>query len=325
MKIIDKVKNLWRRVGNNIYYLLGYVGINTSIPQRPLHIVGVDGATTFPTIGAKDMFIVENNANSNLAFIGGTNSITGLKFYESAGAAESGQVAYNNNGDYMFFNVNGAVERMRIDSAGKLGLGGTPSVLLHIFGTGNNCILRFDSIGNLAGGNLVNLMDVRGNNGSGTNRQWGHISVSASDVTDTSEDSNMNFGTIVAGSESTRMQLGQGLQVGSPTGGDKGAGTINATAVYDDNVLLTDYVFDKYFDGKVKKGDKNIKIHPLNKIGNYLKKHRHLPTMPSRKEWEEKGKLSTGQMISKLWETIEVQQLYINEINDKLNKLNKNI
>lgn len=32
---------------------------------------------------------------------------------------------------------------------------------------------------------------------------------------------------------------GGGLQIGSPTGGDKGAGTLNATAVYDDNTLLT--------------------------------------------------------------------------------------
>jgi hypothetical protein len=38
--------------------------------------------------------------------------------------------------------------------------------------------------------------------------------------------------------------------VGSPTGGNKGAGTINATAVYDDNTLLTDYVFEQYFLGK---------------------------------------------------------------------------
>jgi hypothetical protein len=34
-----------------------------------------------------------------------------------------------------------------------------------------------------------------------------------------------------------------GVTIGSPTGGNKGAGTLNATAVYDDNVLLTDWVF----------------------------------------------------------------------------------
>lgn len=46
-------------------------------------------------------------------------------------------------------------------------------------------------------------------------------------------------------------QLDGSLVVGSPTGGDKGAGTINAVAVYDDNVLLTDYVFDQWVDGAI--------------------------------------------------------------------------
>ncbi len=39
----------------------------------------------------------------------------------------------------------------------------------------------------------------------------------------------------------TRVQIFNGMRVGSPTGGDKGAGTINATAVYDDNALLSCY------------------------------------------------------------------------------------
>ena len=42
-----------------------------------------------------------------------------------------------------------------------------------------------------------------------------------------------------------------GVIVGSPTGGDKGAGTINAVAVYDDNVLLTDYVLEAFDKGQI--------------------------------------------------------------------------
>jgi len=40
-------------------------------------------------------------------------------------------------------------------------------------------------------------------------------------------------------SEGARVTIGPGVQVGSPTGGDKGAGTINANDVYNDNVALT--------------------------------------------------------------------------------------
>lgn len=42
-----------------------------------------------------------------------------------------------------------------------------------------------------------------------------------------------------------------GIEVGSPTGGIQGNGTINAEAVYDDGSLLTDYVFDAELDGSI--------------------------------------------------------------------------
>lgn len=44
---------------------------------------------------------------------------------------------------------------------------------------------------------------------------------------------------------------GGGVLVGNPAGGDKGAGAINAQAVYDDNTLLSCYVFDQLLDGAV--------------------------------------------------------------------------
>lgn len=42
-----------------------------------------------------------------------------------------------------------------------------------------------------------------------------------------------------------------GLILGAPTGGAKGSGTLNAQAVYDDNVLLTCYAIDAYKTGSV--------------------------------------------------------------------------
>lgn len=44
---------------------------------------------------------------------------------------------------------------------------------------------------------------------------------------------------------------GGGFRVGAPTGGDKGAGAINAQAVYDDGVLLTCYVLEAELTGQV--------------------------------------------------------------------------
>jgi hypothetical protein len=57
--------------------------------------------------------------------------------------------------------------------------------------------------------------------------------------------------TVIAGSLATRFSIGAGLYAPSATGGDKGAGTINAVAVYDDNVLLTCGPVEFMRDGKV--------------------------------------------------------------------------
>ena len=44
---------------------------------------------------------------------------------------------------------------------------------------------------------------------------------------------------------------GGGAVFGNPSGGDKGLGTINAQGVYDDNALLSCYVFDQVLDGEI--------------------------------------------------------------------------
>ena len=51
-----------------------------------------------------------------------------------------------------------------------------------------------------------------------------------------------------------------GVVVGAPTGGSKGAGAVNAQAVYDDNALLSCYVFDQALDGVIdeKKWDDKV-------------------------------------------------------------------
>ncbi len=113
--------------------------------------------------------------------------------------------------------------------------------------------------------------------------------------------------------------------VGAPTGGAKGIGTLNAVAVYDDNVLLTDYVFDKYFDGNVRQED--IDLHgdysmmTLDEMGVYVNQNRHLPTIAGRDEWRKNGKFSLGSLASQLWETAETNSLYILELNNKINNL----
>lgn len=60
---------------------------------------------------------------------------------------------------------------------------------------------------------------------------YGYVQGIINDPTSTSEDFSFQWVTIQAGGFAAAMTLGLGLQVGSPTGGDKGAGSMNISAV----------------------------------------------------------------------------------------------
>ena len=116
-----------------------------------------------------------------------------------------------------------------------------------------------------------------------------------------------------------------GAVIGNPTGGYKGPGTLNAQAVYDDNVLLTDYVFDKYLDGKVRSEDENkhadFKMMSIPEMREYVKRERHLPSIKGRKVWEEKGAFSVGELSQQIWESVEINALYLSQLDKRMNAL----
>ena len=114
-----------------------------------------------------------------------------------------------------------------------------------------------------------------------------------------------------------------GLLVGSAAwattpGIFQGPGVIRAEiGVYDGNVQLSDHVFDRYFDGAPRMGEGHWgePLVPLDKLETYLAANRHLPSMPSRRDWENNGKSSLGDLSTGLWETVEQQAIYITELN----------
>lgn len=135
----------------------------------------------------------------------------------------------------------------------------------------------------------------------------------------------------------------EGLVVGSPTGGDKGTGTINAQAVYDDNVLLTCYVFDQAVDGfidnakwdaKTKSGSfhrpmRHFKARigteydplDIDKYVQHFKDKKHLTSMPNEDRFNPKEGMPTGEWIQRLIETVEIQAVHIGKLNDRLKEL----
>lgn len=84
------------------------------------------------------------------------------------------------------------------------------------------------------------LGEVRwsGNDDGGTETIYARILGRISDPTDSSEDGDILLGTMQAGSLATRMIIANGAYMIGATGSDQGAGTFNATAVYDDGSIL---------------------------------------------------------------------------------------
>jgi hypothetical protein len=89
-------------------------------------------------------------------------------------------------------------------------------------------ILDSSSIGGSDAGDVT----FSGLNSSSADKNWGNINAQVTDSTAGSETAQLNFQTNQAGSFTTRMSLANGLTLGGPTGGDKGAGTVNATGLY---------------------------------------------------------------------------------------------
>jgi hypothetical protein len=135
--------------------------------------------------------------------------------------------------------------------------------------------------------------------------------------------------------------------IGSPSGSFKGAGSLNAQAVYDDNVLLTCYAIEAELTGKVTKArwddsalnrelpqpDGKIQVEVtthkpaarftaraaelLNpkSYGQSWKTTGHLPAMPSPAEWDASGKkMGVGDIVQRLWETVECQAIHIDKL-----------
>lgn len=118
-------------------------------------------------------------------------------------------------------------------------------------------------------------------------------------------------GAIFNGVGGNELTVGpNGVIAGAPTGGLKGFGTINAVAVYDDNTILTDFVFEPGY-----------KLAPIDDMSAFFKQYYHLPTIPGRGEWERAGSFPLGKLATHLWETVEVQALYITELHGRVKAL----
>lgn len=109
------------------------------------------------------------------------------------------------------------------------------------------------------------LGDLRflGESDTSVARIYGRIFGRIVDPTNASEDGGLTFRTMVAGTDSERILIRQGLFTPSATGGDQGVDTINASGVFDDGVLLTPYVFEALRTGDIDLAGLDTKVPNL--------------------------------------------------------------
>jgi hypothetical protein len=158
------------------------------------------------------------------------------------------------------------------------------------------------------------------------------------------ESATWSFETAQAGAVATRGFFGAGFVVGTPTGGDKGFGSINGSAVYDDNVLLTCYplaleihgsasptFWDSAAHGNRHKAARRFLknwrdwLDPRS-YAKFWKERGHLPSMPSPKEWEERGQtIPTGELIQRLWEMGDTHAVHLDRLTNEIDQLREEL
>lgn len=106
----------------------------------------------------------------------------------------------------------------------------------------------------------------------------------------------------------------------------KGPGTISAQkSVWAGGVLLSDHVFDHYYDGTIRPEDavqaQGYEQMSIPAMADYMEQNRHLPTIDGRDEWNANGTFSLDKLTNQLWVSVEQQALYIKELNERMEAL----
>ena len=91
-----------------------------------------------------------------------------------------------------------------------------------------------------AASDVIGQIEFSAENSADGKEPYASISSQIDDPTATSEDGRLSLTTRRGGANAVRLVLADGMQVGSPTGGDKGAGTLNAeNGYYENDILLS--------------------------------------------------------------------------------------
>lgn len=264
------------------------------------------------------------NSASSLTEVGrfagnGDFTVTGNVFLSSGKKIDwnSGDVTVTHSSDTLTFA--GAASGYVFNS-GNVGIGTSPSALLHLNATGASTIRlgsgtstndygRIDFYGKETGDQATIGYLTFNNMRSGSASLDAAIEVMKEGAS-ADEKASIQFATHDGSSLATRLRIysSGGVVIGSPTGGDKGSGSLNAVTVWRNGTSL-DTVFESSY-----------KLMSLDELSIFVKNNHYLPTIPTN-EVHQGGSTNIGALGDKLWETTETQTLYILQLHERIKVL----
>jgi hypothetical protein len=188
-------------------------------------VTGTTAITSLGTVGAGTFRIVEFAGALTL-----THNATSLKL---PGAANITTAA----GDIAFFISLGGgnwkcLHYSKADGSPVAGgFTGTLTSTDAAAGSGPTLELFRDSA-SPAAADEIGQVDFTGRSSTGVKRTYGFVDSIVDDPTNASEDAQLRLVTMVAGALQAALTAKAGVLIGNPTGGDKGAGSLNASGLY---------------------------------------------------------------------------------------------
>lgn len=291
-------------------------GINTTIPKYALDIVQPGGGY---------MLRLVNPSTT-------TGSLSGMLFtnttaYNSLSQNYSASilaVRQGGGGNALTFSNNqtssAPVERMRIDSAGNIGIGtSAPLYDLHISRI-NPSIGFYDADDNQTSGHIegdsTNLL-INAYRKANTSNGGGHLILQTNGFNGvvTTGAGNVGIGTSVP---TAKLHVKTNVLIGD---GSPAAGyllSVNGKIISEEvrvelDAAWPDYVFEE-----------NYHLPSLNQLDQFIKTNKHLPNIPTAEMVKNDG-VNLGDMNRRLLEKIEEMTLYLINQNKKLDTLQKEV